>query len=205
MCGSPASIGNAHGSKLMGLFVALATVLAVKTFHNITSGSLKLGCDNEGGLYLSSLLSLKVKPSKKHNILRYIRSVTSDLPLDLTFEHILRHQDDTVTYQNLDRMSQLNVDCDLVTKTGLVRIHHIWQHQQDTLSHEAITIRINGSKIVGNVRVPLRNEILRLSMKEFLISKDTITSLAFDLVNWDAFEQMISQASHAQVMSFETH
>ena len=55
-------------------------------------------------------------------------------------------------------------------------MHHIGQHQRDTLPHEVVTIIINGSKSVGDIVVPLRNEIPRLSMREFLISKDVIIS-----------------------------
>ena len=62
-------------------------------------------------------------------------------------------------------MSQLNVNYDLVAKVGLVRMHLIGQRQQDTLPHEAITVIINGSNIIGDVGVPLHNEISRLPMK----------------------------------------
>lgn len=80
------------------------------------------------------------------------------LLFDFTFEHILQHQDDTVI-RIYTGMSQLNVDYDLVAKAILISLHHIRQRQQDTLLHEVITIRINGSKIVGDVGVPLCDEI----------------------------------------------
>ena len=109
----------------------MASVLAVTTLHNILSSSLKLGCDNEGALYIPPLPSLKLKP---RSILRCIISTTSALPLYIMVDHILGHQDNIVLYQNLDRIPHLNVDCYLMAKSGLVRLHHIGQRQQYTLT-----------------------------------------------------------------------
>ena len=84
-------------SKLMGLYAALATTLAVRTLHQIQDGELLLDCDNKKALYLSSLQGLKVPISTKHtNILRCIRQVYHQFPLKLNFTHIKAHQDDTI-------------------------------------------------------------------------------------------------------------
>ena len=71
ICGS-----NAYRSKLMGIYTALATILAVTTLYQIQDGELLIDCDNEKALYLSSLQGLKVPTSTKHaDILRCIRRV----------------------------------------------------------------------------------------------------------------------------------
>ena len=100
-----------------------ALILEVTSLHVVKEGQLRVGCDNEKCLYLSSLTNLKVPTKIKHaDILRCIRIVRTALPLDITFEHIKAHQDDSILYHLLDRMSQLNVDCDTLAKVGLVRL-----------------------------------------------------------------------------------
>ena len=117
---TPTEVANAYRSELLGLYAALAAVLAVTTLHKVTTGSLSVGCDNEKALYLSSLLNLKVPAKLQHSdILRSIMVVRNSLPLSISFKHISAHQDDTIMYSSLDSMSQLNVDCDLLAKSAL--------------------------------------------------------------------------------------
>ena len=105
MAESPTSIANAYRSELTGLYAVLAVILLVTILHDIKEGKLRVGCDNEKGLYLSSLISLKIPIKTKHaDILRCIRLVRTALPLDITFAHIKAHQDDSILYHLLDRM-----------------------------------------------------------------------------------------------------
>ena len=59
---STTKVANAYRSELIGLYASLALVLAITKIHNITEGSLLAGCDNESGLYLSSLINDRVPP-----------------------------------------------------------------------------------------------------------------------------------------------
>ena len=134
---SPTNIANAYRSELTGIYASLAMILAVTTLHNVESGSLLAGCDNEQGLYLSSLINDRVSPKQKHSdILRTIRNVRGKLSIDITFKHISGHQDDTILYEHLDRPSQLNIDCDLLAKAGLRRFHKEKLIPPDALPHE---------------------------------------------------------------------
>ena len=99
--------------------------------------------------------------TKHADILRRIRLVCTTLPLDISFEHIKAHQDDSILYHLLDRMSQLNVDCDTLAKVGLVRLFRVNKSTSDVLPHEQIVVQIQGKKITGDVAKPLSNEISR--------------------------------------------
>ena len=181
---SPTNIANAYRSELTGIYASLAMVLTVTTLHKVASSRLLVGCDNEKGLYLSSLINDRVSPKQKHSdILRTIRHVRGKLPIDITFKHISGHQDETTLYELLDRPSQLNIDCDLLAKAGLRRFHKEKLVPPDALPHEEILIRIKGEKITGDIGPPLRNEVSRVKMRTFLDVKGTLSAEAFNTVD----------------------
>ena len=75
--------------ELTGLYAALALVLAVTQLRQIKSGSLQAGYDNEQAFFLSSVIDTKVPTSKSHSdVLRSIRLVCLEMPIDITFHHI---------------------------------------------------------------------------------------------------------------------
>ena len=190
---SPGNVANAYRSELTGLYASLALILAVCTVHNINTGSVRVCCDNERALYLSSATTQRVPPKRKHSdILRAIRRVHSEIPVTLNFEHVRGHQDETVAYQDLDTPSKLNVDCDLIAKSFL---QACWQHggpTPTTLPHEMITVHIDGVKICGDIGAPIRRAHGRRQMRDHLAKKGVLSSEAFDLVDWPAIERMMN-------------
>ena len=188
---STTRVANAYRSELVGLYASLALVLAITKFHTITEGSLLAGCDNETGLYLSSLINDRVPPKQKHSdVLRAIRHVRRQLTITIKFQHISAHQDDTVMYHNLDRSSQLNVDCDLLAKAGVRRFLN--EHTQDTLPHELVVIHVNNKKITGDIGQPLRDAVSMIAMKRHLIDNNTIVPMAFGVIDWEAVGKKMS-------------
>ena len=189
---SPGNIANAYRSELAGLYASLATVLAVCTLYEIETGSLRVCCDNERALFLSSSTTQRVSPRRRHSdILRAIRVVRGAIPLSLTFDHVRGHQDDRVMYQDLDLASQLNVDCDLLAKSFLQAAWASNQSAPQVLPHEYIAIFVDGEKVCGDVGPAIRNAYGRRKMRDHLAQRKLLSSRAFDLVDWDAVEKMM--------------
>ena len=121
-----------------------------------------------------------------------MRHVRCQLTISITFKHISAHQDDTIMYHNLDRSSQLNVDCDLLAKAGVRRFHKVNTPNPDTLPHELVVIHINSQKITGDIGQPLRNAVSVIAMKQHLIDNKTIVPSAFGLIDWEAIGKKMS-------------
>ena len=104
---------NAYRSELQGIHAGLIGMLAFCTFHNISGGSFRLGCDNEVGIFQSSKQHLNVPIRTKHaDLIRAIRITIQqfqDRSISVTPFHIDGHQDDVISFVDLDRPSQLNV------------------------------------------------------------------------------------------------
>ena len=78
-----------------------------------------MGCENLLAVNRSQG-GLRVPTRVQHsNILRCIRRVVHELPIDVTFFHVYGHQDDDCEFEDLLRDAQLNVICDLNTKSFL--------------------------------------------------------------------------------------
>ena len=67
-------------------------------------------------------------------------------------------------YDKFDRMTQRNVGCDTLSKTGFVSLHHANKPQPDILPRELITVYVGG-EITGGIGKGLCNERSRLIMK----------------------------------------
>jgi len=198
---STTTTANAYRAELTGLYVSMTYVLAVCLRHKIEHGQVEIGCDNEQGLYLSSILNDRVATKMKHSdVIRAIRKVRCSIPVNLVFTHIYGHQDDGKDYLDLDRMAQLNVDCDKLAKTALRRHNRLNKAIQDNLPHEVFVCHIKSAKITGDIGVPLRDEVSRLSMRKFLNSKGRLSLQGFDLVDWNAMQhKMKTTPTHHRI------
>ena len=106
-------------------------------------------------------------------------------------------------YHNLDRSSQLNVDCDLLAKAGVRRFHN--EHPPDTLPHELVVIRVDNKKITGDIGQPLRDAVSLLAMKKHLIENNTIVPRAFGVIDWDAVGKKMSNTSQQHKIWITKH
>ena len=196
--GSTTECANAYRSELTGLYSGLAFLSAVCEFFNVSSGSIIMRCDCKSAIYRSSTTHCKVPTATKHSdILRVIRRLSNLLPINVSYRHIRGHQDDFFTYSSLSRELQLNIDCDLLAKSTLRRLHHSNFDQPDSFHHEDIVVRIRGVKPTGDVGPALRHAVSHLEMRHWLVHhKRRITATGFEQVNWIAIEQCLHQSPH---------
>ena len=100
----------------------------------------------------------------------------------------------------MNRSLQLNIYCDLLTKVRLRKVHKENTTNKDTLPHETIIIRINGTKVTGEICPPLRDEASTVSIRDFYTSKGILPIHAFDKVDWDAIKHnMINTKQHHRI------
>ena len=78
-------------------------------------------CDNKGAL-ASSFGYKKINPRWKcYDLLCMTCFQLKNSPLKWTHKHVKGHQDNNTTYENLDIISQANVDVDTLAKIELLR------------------------------------------------------------------------------------
>jgi hypothetical protein len=124
--GSAAMQGSYH-SKITGLATILDVTQKLCLKYNITSGNYTLRCNNINALKRSINTTYQQHSSKQQqsDLLSFCCHTQSNTPLTIIPTHVKAHQDDTIPYQKLYRISQLNVRMDITAKQALHLIHEM--------------------------------------------------------------------------------
>jgi hypothetical protein len=159
-------------SELQGVHAMLLGTLAFCTFHQITTGRVRLGCDNSNSIRHGKGDWCKVPLSIAHaDLIRAIRIIKSKLPITVDFEHVYGHQDDLLSFEDLPRLAQLNVQMDSLAKRRLVQLHERLPTPRCPLSlaHEGWQCTINGIKITSNSGKAIRQAVFGSKLQAFLV------------------------------------
>lgn len=79
---------------------------------------------------------------KKHSyVLKSTRHIRCKLPIDVEFKHIYGHQDDEKAYEELQKVEQVSVDCDILVKTGIHRYHKEDNKPPEALPREFVIVK----------------------------------------------------------------
>jgi hypothetical protein len=183
---------DSYRSELQGQHAMLLGLLAFCTFHNITEGGVRLGCDNSSCVRHGQGDWTKVSPSTKHSdLIRAIRTLKYKLPITVTFVHVYGHQDDFLSFATLPRLSQLNVLMDHRAKTHLQML----ASQSPTplcsalLPHEGWRCSVANIKITSDPGKTIRHTVFGSKLCKHLVNKQRISTPAFYDIDWNAMER----------------
>ena len=190
--GQPTEV-NAYRSELQGVHGMLLAIKSICLHHKVTSGNIRLGCDNRTGVNLADQDFLRVTYNRSHvDMIRAIRRLKFQLsPVKIRFEHIYGHQDDGTEFDKLPRMAQLNVQMDKAAKRYL--LHLIRRDARNPiapcpseLAEEGISCWIDGIKMTTEAGPAIRRSALGKPLRDYLHRKELLHTDAFDLVDWEA-------------------
>ncbi len=188
---------NPYRSELQGLHALLMALLAICKLFNITQGYVKVGCDNETAVWLAGNPILQLAMHTKHvDLVRAIRKIVAELPIEIEFVHVDGHQDKHTPYHRLDRMGQLNVQMDSEAKRYLR-----WLLSSpyptpcpSTIFKEGWSCHIQGTKTTTDPAGPIRRQAFRNDMIAHVKSRHKIEPELFDSVDWDANRDALNNA-----------
>jgi hypothetical protein len=120
---------RAYRAELQGLYAILRATWVICQCHSLTTGYLKIACDNLESIKQSSNPHPDpVAALKNVDLIRSIRCIAARLPLSIDFEHVRGHQDD-VTNHTLTLLELLNCEMDYAAKEYLHQLT-VAGHQQ---------------------------------------------------------------------------
>jgi hypothetical protein len=182
---------NAYRSELQGIHAKLLAISAVCSFYSIAEGAITLGCDNKGGVTRSNGDWLKVNQNTRHaDLIRAIRRLKDSLPIRVTFVHIGGHQDDTMAFQELPRLAQLNVEMDHNAKARLRSLIATSSPplRDAKLRYEGWHCTIDGAKISSDPSRFVYKAVCAPQLRAHLHDRKLLPSSAFNDVDWAAIE-----------------
>ena len=197
VCVLPSSTSSAspYRSEATGILGGLLFIYSICLTYNVISGSLRVGCDNlalvKKCIHLPFPVSRKLQQG---DLLRTIIFIREKLPFRPWFFHIKGHQDDAVLYSELDRPSQLNVDCDLLAKAGLRLFHSLSHPHHSSFPFEFVQYWVDGVKITSDISSTLYYAVSKREMKHWLVhTKRSLSASAFDSIDWLAIKTCIDK------------
>jgi len=103
----PPSEANAYHAELQGLHSLLMVIKGLCSFYHITTGSIVVGCDNQGALHQAQLTPELTPCTTAHSdLIRAIRSIRRSLPgITIHFQYVKGHQDDHTSVSSLPQLA----------------------------------------------------------------------------------------------------
>jgi len=210
-CRTPGD-ANAYRAELFGIYTMITALSLICQVHTVRSGEVEiedvlLGCDNEVALWKSSVLESKVPCGDAHaDVIRAIRKVRDTLPIKLTYKHIYGHQDDHVDTADLDRPTQLNIECDSLAKRYLLALYQHDGRPEFRFSHEGWRCFVGSCKVTSKADQMIRDHIGRQQVRDYYANhKGSLTTRAFDAVDFEAMGEMLKSKPPTYEMWLTKH
>ena len=113
---------SSYRAELGGILASIVYTNKIATKYNITQGTCTMICDNKGALD-SSFGFKQINPRWQcYDLLCMIRFHIANSPVKWKKKHVKGHQDKTTPYNDLDVISQANIDVDRLAKLELEKI-----------------------------------------------------------------------------------
>jgi len=148
----PPSEANAYRAELQGLHSLLMAIKGLCSFHQIATGSIIVGCDNQGALHQAQQTQELTPCSTVHaDLIRAIcRIRRSLLGIIIHFQHVKGHQDDHTSISSLPHLAQLNFLADHLAKQSLLRLLHHCQCRVGMLVGDAWSLQVNNRTVTSD-------------------------------------------------------
>ena len=192
------SSAGSYRGELLGLCAINVILLALTKSGGITNRHrVRIWCDNKGAINRATNGGRRIRSGLScADILRVLRTVRLDLPLDISYCHVKAHMDDYMEWGELTLENQLNCQCDFLAKAAVTRAidSHLGHRPPPMrrLPKEATAIVIDGEKITSDPTKALRYRLGKIRAREFLISEKGWLPLQFDEVAWDCLHKVLS-------------
>ena len=190
---------DAYRAEAAGICTGFLLLRTICSLQGITQGSIKLGCDGESALEKSTSTSWVIRTSDKHHdILHAAQTFRNQLPITIRKHWIRSHQNEgpnAIPYCMLDRMTQLNVDCDTGAK-ALAR--EPLPASSPPILTDLWYLSLNGKQLVNDLEDTLRKAIHDPQLLEYWHEKEKLSKDAHSLVYWPALQHAMKNARHCR-------
>ena len=162
---------SSYRAELGGILAAVVFANNATRTHQIEDGTCTMICDNKGAL-ASAFGYRHINPRWKcYDLLCMIRFHIANSPIKWKHRHVKGHQDDSVPYDELDVISQANVDVDNLAKIELRRDRQVREESVLLGQCWRLKIKCKDEHIQGNIEQELRSVIYEERMKKLWAKK----------------------------------
>ena len=185
---------SAYRSEIGGISGIVETIGILCARHSITSGAIEVGLDGDQAMKtIFGEWPLHPKQAD-YDLLKDLRKKISLSPLTWTGRWVAGHQDDSLRFEELDRWSQLNVECDGLAKAywNSCTTSNSWIPNKG-FADEGWSIWIDGKKLTKIDKYALYDHVFSRRTKAYWSKKHNLTPELITTINWDACHHALKQ------------
>jgi len=194
----PPSEANAYCTELQGLHSLLLAIKGLCSFHRIITGSVIVGCDNQGALHQAQQTQELTPCSSVHaDLIRAICRICRSLPgITIHFQHMKGHQDDHTSVSSLPLLAQLNFLADWLAKRSLLRLLQHHQCRVGMLVGDAWSLQVNNQTVTSDPHPKILWHLGYCTAYNYMVEKKQhISPASFPLINFLALSTALKATS----------
>lgn len=198
---------DAYRSELSGLLALVIALQLLCSLHNLQSGSVVIGCDNDTALDRCFDLDWYIDTSAENwDIIKAVRHITATLPITIIMQRVEGHRDNEVPWEDLNLFEQLNVQCDSMAKL-------YWQDTSTSttpvivpqLPGEGWSVHIQGTKIVQHLDDTLHDYCSTPPILNTWRTKRDIDPVTATEINWPALGKAMARVPRSRRIFVTKH
>ena len=187
-------------SEAAGLYGIVSMVEVLCQHHDITNGSIEVGCDGEGPLLQCFDPDRWVDSNAFHfDLIMAVRKKLQRSPLIWKFRHIRSHQDTLKEWNTLNRWEKLNVHMDelagrLRERTNDRRAEYRYCGE---IQDAPPGVYVEGNKVVSKLKRQLYFKLSSNAIRTYW-TKRSISRQAWDHIDWEAMKRAMKRSKQAR-------
>jgi hypothetical protein len=190
-----AHVHSSMRSELAGLYAMLGLLSLIADYFDIKDGAITLACDGKNALGEIFDTNKSFRFGRAHNdLILASRRFLDKLPFQVLWQQVQGHQLDNpfVEYKDLDRLSQLNEDMDILAKTILSQVEHTVRPIQHKVFGEPWTIWHRSEKLCHDIPQRLHDIIDGPACLSYWARHDKFGNASHHDVDWDSTREFMS-------------
>jgi len=194
----PPSKANAYHAELQGLHSLLMVIKGLCSFHQITTGSIIVGCNNQGALHQAQQTQELTPCSTAHaNLICAICRIHCSLPgITIHFQHVKGHQDDHTSISSLPHLAQLNFLADQLAQQSLLRLLQHCQCRVGMLVGDAWSLQVSNQTITLDPHPKILWHLGYCAAYNYMVGKKQyIPPAVFPLINFPSLSIALKATS----------
>jgi hypothetical protein len=174
---------NNRGEGIGGILNCTLLHAATKGLAAQTLPPVRSGCDNMGIVgHCNDINKSLPENQKQADVIRSLRRSLAALPVKVQYEHVYGHLDDTIPFENLSLLEQLNVVADQDAKAILISAVERQRYITPDWPYEGVRIYVGAEKVTSSIKTTLYSSWGRKVAKDLMVSRGMVAAEDFDLI-----------------------
>ena len=178
-----------YSGELGGIQVAIATTHHICKQHDVQTGTITHGVDNNAALRNCFGPEEPDTSTPCFHMVKRIRNEIKQSPFTWIGKKVKAHQDDDKNYEDLDSWAKANVIADKVAKNHLKRIQNKPRQIHHMKESEGWTVALNGSTVTSKFEKKIIAHCTETTAKQYWYKRMGIQEQAQENMDWVVFQK----------------